>query len=180
MANKGAEAVGFALAPARLTQPRPDGHNTVPFGGQPHGTINLQQDLYSRYHFDNKKIDLNIDPRLLGNAANPRGPIISRTDVQSMGRSEATAFTGLVPDTGTGSIAWSETNEFTKHAEERLTTPLLAIEDGDEPQWPLGPWEDEMSLARDKEERSVASELVPGADYAQDLESDLEILSMFN
>jgi hypothetical protein len=95
-------------------------------------------------------------------------------DVQSMDRSENTAVTGLIPDTGTCSIAWSETNEFMKHVEEPLSTPLLAIQDVDESQWALGKWPDEMSLAREKEERSVDSEPVPV--YAQDLESDPELL----
>lgn len=159
MGGKGAEAVGFELAPASLSQSRPDGNRAVSSRGPPHGVANLQ-DFFSPFSPDNP--NRNMDPRLLVNAANARGPSIPPIDVQSMGRSETTTVTGLVPDTGTGSTAWSETNGFHAHEDQPMTVPSYVLEDKDGSPWPFEEWS-----------RDILG-LVPGAHYPETLEGEAD------
>lgn len=182
MAGKGAEAVGFEPAPVDRSPPQPDGQGAEPLGAKPHGTSNLQQDLYSRYHFDDKR-GLDIDPKLLDTAANTWGSIIPPMDVRSWGQSETTAVTGPPRNTYTGSTARSETNGFFAHEDQAPPTVVPSYVRGDRDEFllPFKKWGRDILLGCEQQEGClVVSERVPGAPYVETLEgeADSELLKL--
>jgi hypothetical protein len=94
--------------------------------------------LVSPFSLDN--LNPHIDPKALDNAANFSGHIMYQTDMRSMARSENTTVTGLIPDTGTGSIVASDSDHMFNLAHQLRTPSLAEGKDNDDTNLELEKW----------------------------------------